>query len=121
MSLIKTQTPSYIARDAEPKAKTLKHGVNNTFRMCQQSSYSPTMNPKNNRFGGSLDRCRAPYISEHVRTSLILEQRTKQTHKNKQSSFSLGGGGVLKIGISTGCEANANCWKQDGPSVVASI
>lgn len=48
-------------------------------------------------------------------------KESKMTHKNKQSSLSLGGGGVLNKGIVTTWAAKANCWRHDGASLVAFI
>jgi hypothetical protein len=82
------------------------------------------MNPEDDRFGGSLNRCRGPNIPDHVKNQLKIGRNINNTatHKNKQFSFSLGGGGVLKIGITTdgGAGADGNCCKQDGPSLLAS-
>jgi hypothetical protein len=82
------------------------------------------MYPEDDRFCWSLDLGRGPYIPD---TLLPVKdwtegQQCSVAHKNKQFSFSLGGGGVLKIGITTdgGAGAVGNCCKQDGPSLLAS-
>jgi len=49
-----------------------------------------------------------------------MQEKYSGIYKNKQSSFSLAGGGVLKSGMLTDWRASGNCCKHDGPSALAS-